>query len=108
MLFRNPGLFIRQILVHIDEPDIFQTDVLLIDHVHKIWILANRTNRTDKNGGLTECILSFDLFHHLICHGFEYLLIIVHDDQLDLWISQKFFFVVIIIIVSHVFPSPLL
>ena len=72
------------------------------------YIGANRTNRADKNGGLTECILPFDLFHHLICHGFEYLLIIVHDDQLDLWISQKFFFVVIIIIVSPVFPSPLL
>ena len=101
MILRHPALLIIQIFVHIDKPYIFKTDILLIYQIHKIRILSHRPYRTDKDGVLSLCIMSFDLFCHLLCHLFKYSSIILQAKQLHFWIFQKLLFCIAVIVVFH-------
>ena len=101
MIRRNPFPVIVQIFVHVDKPYILQADPLFIDHVHKIGILSHRSHRADQYRTPVLLLIRQDLFCHLFCHLIKYRRIILHADQLHLWICQKLFFIVTIVSVPH-------
>ena len=76
MLMVDPLEIICQILIHIQEPDIFQADVLLIDRVNKVRILADGPHRTYEYGAFTQRVFSLDLICHLLGDRLEHSLII--------------------------------
>ena len=103
MIFGNPLFFIVQIFIHIDKPHIFQTDILLINHIHKIRILSYRAYRTDKYCLLSLCIMHLNLVHHFNCHRVKYRCIILHNnDRKFRIISHQFFLRIVIITMSHI------
>ena len=80
MFDADPFFIIIQIFIHVNKPYIFQADILLINHIYKIWILSYRTYRTDKYCFFSLFVMFSDLIHHFNCHRMKYFCIVFHNN----------------------------
>ena len=105
VVLADPLLPIGEVLVHVQEPDVFQADVLAVDHLHKIGILSNGADGADEDGLLSQCVLPPDLVGHLPGHGLKHGGVVRHDGNGQLRRGQELLPVVVVIFVTHHVPS---
>ena len=106
MILGDPLQIIPKILVHIDEPTVFQADSLGIHHVHKERILADGAHRTDKYSSLPFFILLLDEVGHFPGNGFENGGLVSHYLHGNPGIGEQLLLIVIVVLVMHsVLPS---
>ena len=101
MLHGNPLFVVAQVLVHVNEPAVFQADSLAVDHVHKIGILADGTYRANENRGFALFILFLDKIRHFPGDDFEHGGLIRHDLHGDFGGAEQLCLVIVVVFVMH-------
>ena len=102
--FVNPFPVVSQILVHVDEPAVFQAQPALVDQPHKNRILPHRTDRADEHRAAADSVVLFDLVYHFQRDFVKHLAGIAQLEQRHLRVFAQLFRGNLIII--HVHHAP--
>ena len=102
--FVNPFPVVSQILVHVDEPAVFQAQPALVDQPHKNRILPHRPNRADEHRAAADSVVLFDLVYHFQRDFVKHLAGIAQLEQRHLRVFAQLFRGNLIII--HVHHAP--
>ena len=99
----NPFLVVRQILVHVDEPAVFQAQSALVHQPHENRILPHRPDRADEHRATADGVVLFDFADHFQRQLIKHLAGITQFEQRHLGVLAQLFGGNLIVIHVHSF-----